>query len=53
MSEQKNKKTNEPVKNTEDDFDNFKLFLKQKKIQNEVLKKMIEKPIVEPIGKKK
>ena len=53
MSEQKNQKTNEPVKNTEDDFDKFKLFLKKKKIQNEVLKKLIEKPVVESANKKK
>ena len=53
MSERKNQKTNEPIKKAANDFDDFKLFLKKKKIQNEVLKKLIEKPVVESANKKK
>lgn len=52
MSVEKKQKSNEPIKKVADDFDDFKLFLKKKKIQNEVLKKLIEKPIIEPTGKK-
>lgn len=44
MSEEKKKKKNNPVKQSADDLDDFKLFLKKKKLQNEVLKKIIEKP---------
>jgi len=53
MSEEKKQKTNEPIKKVADDFDDFKLFLKKKKIQNEVLKKIIEKPEFGSTNKKK
>lgn len=43
MSEEKRQKTNDSIEKGADDFDNFKLFLKKKKIQNKVLKKMIDK----------
>ncbi len=45
--------TNKPIKRAADDFDDFKLFLKKKKIQNEVLKKLIKNPVVESANKKK
>jgi len=40
MKEQKNK---EPFEKVPDEMNDFKLFLKKKKIQNEILKKIIEK----------
>jgi len=47
MSEEKKEETNEPIKEVVNDFDDFKLFLKKKKIQNEVLKKLIENTGIE------
>ena len=47
MSEDKNKKTRETNKKVADDFDDFKHYLKKKKIQNEVLKKLIENTGIE------
>ena len=44
MSEEKKQKNTESIGKVADDFDDFKLFLKKRKIQNEVLKKIIEKP---------
>lgn len=43
MSEMKEQKTKEPLEKHADEMDDFKQFLKKKKIQNEVLKKIIEK----------
>lgn len=56
MSEKKKYKTIEPIKKVADDLDAFKIFLKKKKIQNEILKKIIEKPefgLDNKIGKSK
>ena len=43
MSEVKKGEINNPDKKTADEFEDFKLFLKKKKIQNDVLRKLIEK----------
>ena len=53
MSEEKKQKTNDPIEKGADDFDDFKLFLKKRKIQNKVLKKIIEKPEFGSPNKKK
>ena len=53
MLEDKNQKTNDPIEKVADGFDDFKLFLKKKEIQNEVLKKIIEKPEFGSANKKK